>query len=541
MASPEAAHDLIVVGAGINGAGVARDAAMRGLRVLLLDKEDLGGGTTSRSTRLIHGGLRYLEHGEVGLVRESLRERERLLWAAPHLVRPLPLVIPLYRGGRRGPLTIRAGMAAYDLLSLDKSLDRHRMLRRDEALALVPGLQSRDLLGAARYHDAQAEYAERLVVENVVSAERHGAAVRTHTRVDGLLQEGGCVVGVRGTGADGAFTARAPVVVNAGGPWIDAILAGTGEPRLGGGTKGSHIVVAPFPGAPAEALYVEARADGRPFFVVPWNDLYLIGTTDLRHDGPPDDLAPSEAEIAYLLAETDAVLPRAGLRRGDVLYGYAGVRPLPNSDGVSAGAITRRHAVHDHGAAGGPQGLLTLVGGKLTTYRELAEETVDAALRALGRPVAASPTLSIPLPGGELAGSTWDLFAASFPAESGLPERSARRLMRVYGTRALAVGALATEPDLREPFDPDSGAIGAEVVFAVREEGAVTLADILLRRTMVGLGPRCAVGADVAAAAVACRHLGWDAERAAAEVAAYRAELAPLLPRALGWGLDRPS
>src|SRR5215218_2364009 len=190
--------DLIVIGAGINGAGIARDAALRGLRVLVLDKGDIAGGTTSWSTRLIHGGLRYLEHGEVGLVRESLRERERLLHIAPHLVRPLPLLLPIYRGDQRGRLLIRAGMVAYDVLSLNKSLPGHRMLDRTAALALAPGLAESGLLGAALFHDAQVEYAERLALENVLDASAHGAQIRTYHRVDGVLGADGHVLGATG-------------------------------------------------------------------------------------------------------------------------------------------------------------------------------------------------------------------------------------------------------------------------------------------------------------------------------------------------------
>jgi len=258
--------DLIVVGAGINGAGIARDAALRGLRTLLLDKGDVGGGTTSWSTRLVHGGLRYLEHREVGLVRESLRERERLLRLAPHLVKPLSLLIPIYRGDKRGPWLIRLGMVAYDSLSFDKSLKRHRMLGRAKALRRAPGLDPTNLLGAAVYYDAQVTFAERLAVENALDARDHGATLLTHARVDRLLVEAGAVRGVAVTDlldGGGSGDARAPVVVNVAGPWVDRVLAGDGSgsdaPRMIGGTKGSHVVVGPFPGAPEDALYVEAR------------------------------------------------------------------------------------------------------------------------------------------------------------------------------------------------------------------------------------------------------------------------------------------
>jgi glycerol-3-phosphate dehydrogenase len=525
--------DLVVIGAGINGVAIARDAAMRGLRVAVLDKSDIGSGTTSWSTRLIHGGLRYLEHAELGLVRESLRERERLILNAPHLVQPIPLVIPIYAGARRGPATIRAGMVLYDVLSFDKSLPRHRMLSRKGALRLVPSLRPDGLRGAARYYDAQATFAERLAVENALSAREHGATILTYARVDRLITEGAVVRGVEFTDLCSGATAavQAKVVVNVAGPWVDAVLAGAPEdrrpPRLIGGTKGSHLVVPRFPGAPAEALYYEAARDGRAIFVVPWNDHYLIGSTDIRYEGDLDDVRTDDDEIDYLLAETNALISGAGLTRDDVCYAYSGVRPLPYVPHGAEGAITRRHIIHDHSPH--LRGLLSIIGGKLTTHRSLAEEAVDHVCGLLGVRRECR-TARLPLPGA--AGIALDAFAATFAASSGLPARVAARLVSLYGSRATGVLAIADQsPDLREPFDPDSGAIGAEVVFAVREEFALNLVDILMRRTMVGLGPRMAIGADLAAAAVASRYLGWDSTTAEQEIVAYRGFLERFRPR----------
>ena len=213
--------DVIIIGAGINGAGIARDAAMRGLKVLLLDKGDVGGGTSSWSTRLIHGGLRYLEHGEFGLVRESLREREALIHTAPHLIKSLPFLVPIYRGARRGPWTMRAGMIAYDLLSFDKTLPKHRMLSRTETLQTLPALEPEDLLGSAVYYDAQVEFAERLVLENAISAFEHGAAVFTHARVDRFIMEDGIARGIEFTDqvTGDSHSTRGGIVLNAAGPW----------------------------------------------------------------------------------------------------------------------------------------------------------------------------------------------------------------------------------------------------------------------------------------------------------------------------------
>src|SRR5919107_2087372 len=356
--------DLIVVGAGINGAGIARDAAMRGLRVLLLDKGDISSGTTSWSTRLAHGGLRYLQHYEVFLVREALKDREILLRMAPHLVKPLGFLVPVYEHMSHGKLMIQLGMMAYDVLSAEKSVENHSIFDREQTLEREPGLNPEGLRAAAFYYDAQAEYAERLAVENAVSARDYGAVVLTYAEVGRLIVEDGRAVGVEFTDSLSGerYAARAPVTVNVAGPWVDEVLEGmdrygSSEERMIGGTKGSHIVVDPFPGAPRTALYVEAREDGRPYFILPWNGRYLIGTTDIRYEDDLDLVVADDEEIDYLINETNHVIPEANLTRDDVLFTYSGVRPLPYQPEGEEGGITRSHIIYDHGegrsAAGG--------------------------------------------------------------------------------------------------------------------------------------------------------------------------------------------
>jgi glycerol-3-phosphate dehydrogenase len=526
--------DVIVIGAGINGAGIARDAAMRGLKVLLLDKGDLASGTTSWSTRLIHGGLRYLEHGEVGLVRESLKERERLLRIAPHLIKPLPMLIPIYKDARRGLLKIRAGMLAYDLLSFDKSLKRYRMLSRSETIARAPGLNAEDLLGAAIYYDAQIEYAERLVLENALSAHQHGATIETYARVDKLIIEEGYVLGVEYTSLlDGRLkNARASLTVNVSGPWVDEILAGTNgaSDRMICGTKGSHLIVDRFPGAPVDALYVEAQTDGRPFFIIPWNNAFLIGTTDLPYHGDLNTVSADEAEIDYLLTETNRVIPEARLRHEAIRYTYSGVRPLPCRTGNAPASITRRHFIHDHAPT--LKGLISIVGGKLTTYRNLSQQAVDLLFKKLGRVAPTCESALKPLPGAAVV--DFALFAESFKAEGRLPERVAERLLRIYGTRASDVLALAAEDsELLDNFSPHADAIGAEVLFSFRMEMAQTLTDCLMRRMMVGMNAAAGLDTLEAAAKLARKYLGWDEERAAREVADYRDYVRRFHPRAM--------
>jgi glycerol-3-phosphate dehydrogenase len=480
--------DLIVVGAGINGAGIARDAAMRGLKVLLVDKGDIGGGTSAASTRLIHGGLRYLEHFEFGLVRESLRERETLLRIAPHLVRPLPITIPIYKQSRRGRVMIRAGMIAYDLLSLGKSLPRHRMRSVEETVRELPGLNPIGLVGSAVYFDAQVEFAERLVVENVLAAVEHGATVLTYTRVTGVLSEDGVVAGVQLEG-NNADQFRATVVINAAGPWVDRVV----NQKLITGTKGSHVVVGEFEGAPERAVYLEAVSDGRPFFIIPWNGNYLIGTTDVQFEDDPDQVCSETWEIDYLLTETNRAFPEAGLTRDSVLYTYSGVRPLAFTTNDDEPGITRRHFLREHPRFGN---LISVVGGKLTTYRSLAEECVDLVFRKLDRKSPPCETAHVPLPG---AGDR--------------PSDLCPRLLRIYGSRGKDIVALA------ERLNTDTQS--AEIVFAFQNEFATTLPDCFLRRTMIGLSADRGLSEIEAAAEVGRRFLGWSEERARLEVENY--------------------
>jgi glycerol-3-phosphate dehydrogenase len=526
-----AGFDVVIIGGGINGAGIARDAAMRGLRVCLVEQADLGGATSRWSSRLIHGGLRYLEHLEIGLVRESLAERETLLATAPHLVRPLPMLIPIYRGARRNPQTIRAGMWMYDLLSSGKSLPRHRMLSSAETHARLPELASANLLGAASYADAQVTFPERLVLENALAARRAGAVVRTWTCAERLLVEHGNVVGIAArdlrTGA--VETVVAPVVINAAGPWVDRVLGSVAgahgkAPRLLGGSRGSHIVVDALPALGDTACYAEAGADGRPFFVIPWNGLTLIGTTDIAFDGDPADAHASEGEIDYLLGETCRLFPAVPLTRQSIYYSYAGVRPLPQASGRDQAAITRRHHIHHHREFA--RGLFSVVGGKLTTYRHLAEEVVDRIARHMGRELAACKTDKRPLPGA--SASVKDVHDALY-ASTALRPAALQRLIGLYGSRAADVAELAERhPGLQREICPLRHVIAAEIVFAFEAELASNLSDVMMRRTMLGLERDLGCSVFPAVLETARVHFGWGAGRIEEERQRFEAEISAL-------------
>ena len=514
MTAAEAAYELIVIGAGINGAAIAREAALAGVKVLIVERGDIGAGTSSASSRLIHGGLRYLEHAEFGLVYESLHERERLLANAPHLVEPLELCIPVYRGARRGRWQIALGLALYDLLSAGKSLPSRRLFDRDELLAKMPGLNPEGLVGGASYYDAQVRYPERLVLENIRDAVDHGAVLETYTRVTRLRVENGRAIGVDWTSAHGQGGARAPLIVNAAGPWVDEVLGSIRHTRLIGGTKGSHIVVPRFRGAPQTGVYVEAGADHRPFFILPWNDLLLIGTTDERYEGDPGAAGIDARERAYLAGETERIFPGAAGLDARVLYTHTGVRPLPYKPRGKEGAITRRHIIRRHRAA---RGLYSIVGGKLTTHRELAEDVVHKLRHELPRPASRMVTRARPLPGA-LAPPDRDALLTDLRGRFG--DRQAQRLLRIYGKAAANIATLAARPELAGQLG-DSDALTAELVHALTNEWAVTLEDLLQRRCMVGLDADFGLRAAPAAAA-ALTHLGiWDSARAARELTAY--------------------
>lgn len=508
--------DVAIIGAGINGAGIARDAAMRGLRVIVLDKNDMCSGCSAISSRLIHGGLRYLEYGEIPLVYESLHERICLRLTAPHLVEALRICIPIYEGARRGPLLIRLGMIVYDLLSIGKTVPRHDMLGAAEIAAEAPGLERSGLRAAARYYDAQVEFAERLVLENLLAARAAGADIRTYAEVTRIGIADGAVDTLDYIDADGTTrTVRASAVINAAGPWVDAVLdtAPVATKRLMGGTKGSHIVVGSFEGAPRDAFYVEAAADGRPFFIIPWYGQYLIGTTDIRYDDDLDHVRASGAEVDYLLSETNRVFPQAELSRTDIHYAYAGVRPLPYKEAGPESAITRRHIIKANKDVA--EGLISIVGGKLTTYRSLAEQTVDKLAKLQRLKLPECRTRDIDLPGA----FGLDRARAAVEALDAVSEQCVDRLLSVYGGRAAAIAELCIEePSLLRLLDDNGRVLAAEIVFAMREEFARTLEDIVFRRTMVGFDADQGRPMYDAVAELAAAEAGWDPQRQAQEL-----------------------
>ncbi|MEE8539095.1 MAG: glycerol-3-phosphate dehydrogenase [Woeseiaceae bacterium] len=514
-------YDLVIIGGGINGAGIARDAALRGLSVILFDKSDFGSGTSSWSSRLIHGGLRYLEYAEISLVYESLHERICLRNIASHLVKRIRINIPVYENSKRGLMLIRLGMIAYDLLSIRKTLPRHRMLNRDELLEQEPGLNAAGLRGGAQYNDAQVTFAERLVLENIISAAEAGAVVKNYSPVDTIGRHDGTAMNVGYVDADSGEkkVVKGRIVINASGPWVDRVLQKTGRQtrRLMGGTKGSHIIVGEFKGAPRDAFYVEAVADGRPFFIIPWNGQYLIGTTDIRYGREPDAAHASRKEIRYLLDETNRVFPEAELESDDIHFAYAGVRPLPRRGNRPESAITRRHIIKRHRRP--LQGIISIIGGKLTTFRNLAEQTIDRVDRKLDAGLPRCITSSTLLPGAV------GVIEARERLEdfAGLSERGRERIVGIYGGRAtLILDLAAAEAGLSKVIDAEKSVLAAEVVFAIRHEYAKNLTDLMQRRLMLGLSADQGEQLIEAVATIAAAEFQWDEQELEMQIGRLR-------------------
>lgn len=517
--------DLLVIGGGITGAGIARDAAMRGLKTALVEAADLGAGTSSRSSRLIHGGLRYLEQGHVRLVHEAARERQILMRIAPHLVRPLPFVFPVHTGDRVPLWKLAAGMLLYDLLAPLRNVRRHRILGKRALLAEEPMLRERGLVGGARYFDAQCDDA-RLVVATARSALLHGAEVATYTRVIGLEKSGGQV---RGAVLEDELMqhgqVRASVVVNATGPWTDDLrrLEDSGARPLLRRTRGAHVMVRRDRIGHTAAITLTSPIDGRVMFVLPWGGLSYIGTTDTDEPGPPEEVAATETDAHYLLRSANACFPHAHLTEEDVISSWAGVRALFDGNGPrDASAVSREHLIRR-----GPGGMLTIAGGKLTTYRSMAAELVDEVVGELtrreGRPrPERASTATEALPGGEAA----DLGPMRQTVmDLGLSADSAEHLLTHYGTEAAAVCNLGrSEPELLARLHPDHPAIEAEVVHHARRELATRIDDVLVRR--IHLRYETADHGALAAPRVAAllgRELGWDAAQVGRELASWKA------------------
>lgn len=537
--------DLLVIGGGIVGAGVARDAARRGLKVALVDKADIASGTSSKSSKLVHGGLRYLKEGDIGLVFEAVNERQRLLKLAPHLVQPLPFLVPVYQGESPGLFTLNVGLWLYEALCRFRTPGRHRTRGPAETLRLEPQLGADRLKGCITYYDGGTDDA-RLTLENVLDARAHGAVIATYARVTACRFAGGAQERVVGVDVEDVLAPgrlaqiRATVTINAAGPWMDRILAlstpDAAAPTTIVPAKGVHLVVDSARLATNHAIVMSAPADQRVVFTLPTPHLArsgvgrtVIGTTDTRYEGDRNRLGPDVADVEYLLACANRYFPEAQLTPDDVLSTWTGLRPLmaPKQAEANMSAISREHTVFQR------PGMVSVAGGKLTTYRRIAAELTDAAIQQLdGRvPVRPCDTDTALLPGAP--GITSDEHGVHGPPASRLgPEFAAlapavySHLIATYGARIGALAPYLARPGGSERLDPELPYLMAEVDLAVADEEAQRLDDVLARRVPLllwardqGLGCADRVAERMAAA------LGWTAGRQVEELAHYREQI----------------
>ena len=515
---------VIVIGGGINGVAIARECARGGRRTLLVEQRDFAAGTTSRSTRIMHGGLRYLEHAEIGLVRQSLRERQRLLRQRPHLVHPVHFLLALDQKSQRSALAVRTGLWLYRHLG-------GAGLRADSSNADQNKLER--LLDAGRrwsiftFEDAQCEFPERLVAEWLVEAIQAGAVARNHTQVLAVDVRHGRAAGVllRDGLSGKEERVEATWIINATGPWADRICqrsrVATKNPMVGG-VRGSHIVLPRFAGTPDAAVYTEAT-DGRPIFVIPWNEQVLVGTTEVPDRGDPAKTEPSPEEIEYLLRSLLRLFPRAGLSARDIRYTFAGVRPLPFSPKRSLSAMSRRHYLHDHTQDGAAH-MISVIGGKLSTAAQLARECAGR----IGVSPKSLKTLAVASEGSlDLLLDQWAVEIANV---GGISEASARGIAEWHGKRSPAIARMAlSSAELRAPICSHTEHIVAEAVDAFTNECAVTLADVLLRRVPVALGVCWSQACGREAASRIGAVMEWNSEQTAAELEAFETERAAFL------------
>lgn len=528
-------HDLLIIGGGITGACLAWDATLRGLRVALVDKGDFGSATTAATSKLIHGGLRYLKNSEFSLVRESLQERKILSRIAPHCVFPIPFLIPTYRNALYNRWALKAGMIFYDMLSIDKSwglpedkrIPCHRSLSRDTALQEEPNLKPEGLTGAYLYYDCQDFNPERFCLEFIRSAADRGAQIANYAEVVDILRAKGNIEGalVRDGVTGQEVPLRAKMTVNVTGPWADQVLGMCKglQQRKVRRSKGIHVITRPISSRYAIALFTPK---GRHIFVLPWRRRSLIGTTDTEYVGDPNQVLVERSDIEAFLADLNQCMPAARLTYQDVQHCYAGLRPIVEQDVASVYDASRRYEIYDHGEEEGLKGMVTVIGGKYTTSRHLAEKVVTLILKRLSRTSSACLTRQAPIHGGDLTSMPDTIRDAIGKDPFHLGPTVCEHLVRTYGSAHTELSPILEEcPESREPICEGKEDIVAQIHHAVNREMCVTLSDFLLRRTGIGTlgdpGEECTRRC----AARMAELLRWPPQRVEEEVAGFRKQI----------------
>ncbi|MER9686012.1 glycerol-3-phosphate dehydrogenase/oxidase [Mesorhizobium sp. M0139] len=537
--------DVVILGAGINGAGLFRDLCAQGVSCLIVEKADFGSGTSAAPSRLIHGGLKYLETGEFGLVAQSTLERNLLLQNAPHYVSPLPTVIPIFSWSKgmlaalrtlfgstsaprsRGAMLIKIGLMIYDFYgSRNQVMPRHRMVGRRQALVEMPALNPA-IVATGTYYDAKISHPERLVLELILDGLQAHAASAGANYTTLAASANGVLTFQPENGS--AFSVRPKLVVNAAGPWIDDVNLLLGAPsKMIGGTKGSHILLKHdelVESLAGRMLYFEAD-DGRICLVYDYLGLALVGSTDIKADNP-DAVRCEPEEVDYLLDSVRTLLPGMAFERDQIVYAYSGIRPLPTSEASTPGLISRDHSAPVAEPDGNrPFAVISLVGGKWTTFRGFAEEVADTVLKRLQRSRKVT-TRAMPIGGGRNfpanAAARADWLAKAQQA-TGAGERRLDQLLSRYGTRAVEIARHGSDDEGRRL--PDSDGYGkAEIDYIVRNEFVEHLADFVMRRSTLAIGGSLTSRDLQEIAAIAGRALGWSTERLTREVEAAVVEL----------------
>lgn len=530
LAEPNNELDVIIIGGGITGAGIALDCVLRGFKVALFEKNDFASGTSSRSSKLVHGGLRYLEHYKFLFVMESLRERSVLRGIAPHIVHTLPFLIPIYKGEKPPAILMRMGLWVYDLLSIGRNIGWHSWKNKNKAIALIPELSPDKLKGAGYYFDAQMNDA-RLCLEVILTAKEHGAYIYNYTEViDFLHDTSGKINGVKVKSRDNLqeFVIRSKLVINAAGPWGDIIskLENPQASRLMHVSKGTHLLVPKF--IREKIAIVVTMKDGRIIFIIPWGKYSLIGTTDTFYDGSIEKIVASKEDVDYLLEGIKRIMPSVNLTYTDIISTFAGVRPLVYSENAStsASSISREDRIVTN-----QNGLITIVGGKYTTYRKMGKRITDKIVKKFKEQHHLPPgikkctTDKQPLYGGQV--KNWNIFydenKQKLIHEFSLADDTADVLITMYGSRLpFLLDIIKENPEWKNLLTIQAPYIQAQVIYAARYEMVHTLSDFLSRRTYLilekGNGLDCL---DITTKLLA-KELHWTDQEIKSEIQAYQ-------------------
>lgn len=483
IAQLEAGHfDILVIGGGINGCAIARDAALRGAKVALIEKDDFAAGASGKTTKLIHGGIRYLEQFNFKLVYEALHERAILLKTSPHLVKPLEFIIPAYKGDPRSLLKIRTGVFIYDKLAGSNNIRCHQTLKKNAALSVEQNIEPSGLKGAVVYYDAQMDDI-RLCLDNALSAYKAGGYVANKIEAAGFIKKEGKITGVEALDklTQKKFLIYAGIVVNATGAWSNRIVKidEPGAPEITRPTKGIHIVYRSLPHK--RAILLSGRKEKRIFFIIPWRDLALIGTTDTDYSGSLDEVYANADEVDYLLEETRRVFPNENLGRKGVITTFAGLRPLVNRQNKPAWQVSREHLIKESAS-----GLISVVGGKYTTYRHLAQQVVDLALLKMKG-----------------------------------------RVFKKCVTKTLGLSSPTSDVYTSEVYTSDVGKADLTklIEYAVKEEMANSLADLLVRRLQLSTTPSLGLSHLQECADIMSRLLNWSDTQKGEQISMYKEEV----------------